>query len=57
MFVPSLALINRYYKVFVKNFATIATFLTPLKKNIPYIWNNAKEQNFNTVKQALTHHS
>ncbi len=44
-----------YYGAFVKNFASIASPLTRLlKKDVPFLWNDAQQQSFNTLKNALT---
>ncbi len=40
----------------MKNFASIASPLTSfLKKDIPFLWNNAQQHSFTTLKDALTH--
>ena len=45
-----------YYRAFVKNFASIASPLTRLlKKDVPFLWNDAQQQSFTTLKEALTH--
>ncbi len=44
-----------YYRAFVRGFASIASPLTRLlKKDTPFIWNNAQQNSFDTLKQALT---
>ncbi len=44
-----------YYKAFVKNCASIASPLTRLlKKDVSFLWNDAQQQSFNTLKDALT---
>ncbi len=45
-----------YYRAFVKNFASIASPLTRLlKKDVPFLWNDAQQHSFTTLKNALTH--
>ncbi len=45
-----------YYRAFAKNFASIASPLTwLLKEHIPFLWNDAQQQSFNTLKDVLTH--
>ncbi len=45
-----------YYRTFVKNFASIASPLTCLlKKDVPFLWNDAQQHSFTTLKDALTH--
>jgi hypothetical protein len=42
-----------YYRKFVRNFGLISRTLTePLKKNELFVWTNAHQQAFDTVKQA-----
>ncbi len=44
-----------YYRAFVKNFASIVSPLTCLLKNdVPFLWNDAQQQSFNTLKDVLT---
>ncbi len=44
-----------YYRVFVKNFASIASPRTRLlKKDVHFLWIDAQEQSFNTLKDVLT---
>ncbi len=44
-----------YYRAFVKIFASIASPLTRLlKKDVPFPWNEAQQQSFNTLKDVLT---
>ncbi len=43
-----------YYRALVKNFASIASPLTPLpKKDVPFLWNDAQQDSFTTLKDAL----
>ncbi len=45
-----------YYKAFVKNFASSASPLTRLlKKDVPFLWNDAQQHSFTTLKDVLTH--
>ncbi len=45
-----------YYRPFVKNFVSVASPLTCLLKNdVPFLWNDAQEHSFTTLKDALTH--
>ncbi len=45
-----------YYRAFVCNFVLIASPLTRLlKKDVPFIWNDAQRQAFESLKHALTH--
>ncbi len=45
-----------YHRAFVKNFASIASPLTRLlKKDVPFLWNDAQQHSFTTLKDALTH--
>ncbi len=47
-----------YYRTSVKNFASIASPLTRLlKKDVPFIWKDAQQHSFTTLKGALTHAS
>ncbi len=40
----------------MKNFASIASPLTRLlKKDVPFLWNDAQKHSFTTLKNALTH--
>ncbi len=40
----------------MKNFASIASPLTRLlKKDVPFLWNDAQQHSFTTLKDALTH--
>ncbi len=40
----------------MKNFASIASPLTCLiKKDVPFLWNDAQQHSFTTLKDALTH--
>ncbi len=44
-----------YYRAFVRNFASIASPLTRLlKKDVPFMWNDAQRQAFESLKHALT---
>ena len=44
-----------YYRAFVKDFASIASPLTRLlKKDVPFLWNDAQQNSFTQLKQALT---
>ncbi len=44
-----------YYRAFVKNFASIASPLTRLlKKDVPFLWSDAQQQSFSTLKDVLT---
>ncbi|KMQ98329.1 hypothetical protein RF55_1302 [Lasius niger] len=44
-----------YFRKFVENFATIAEPLTRLtKKDTPWLWEDAQEQTFHTIKDKLT---
>ncbi len=44
-----------YYRAFVKNFASIASPLTRLlKKDVPFLWNDAQQNSFVTLKEAFT---
>ncbi len=44
-----------YCRAFVKNFASIASPLTRLlKKDVTFLWNDAQQQSFNTLKDVLT---
>ncbi len=44
-----------YHRAFVKNFASIAFPLTHLKKDVPFLWNNAQQHSFTTIEEAFTH--
>ncbi len=45
-----------YYTAFVKNFASTASPLTRLlKKDVPFLLNDAQQHSFTTLKDALTH--
>ncbi len=45
-----------YYRAFVKNFASIASPLTRLlKKDVLFLWNDAQQHSFTTLKDAHTH--
>ncbi len=46
-----------YYRAFVKKkFASIASPLTCLlKKDVPFLWNDAQQHSFTTLKDSLTH--
>ncbi len=45
-----------YYRAFGKNFVSITSPLTRLlKKDVPFLWNDAQQHNFTTLKDALTH--
>ncbi len=45
-----------YYGAFVKNFASIASPLTRLlKKDVPFLWNDAQQHRFTILKDAFTH--
>ncbi len=45
-----------YYRAFVKKIATIASPLTRfLKKDVAFLWNDAQQDRFTTLKDALTH--
>ncbi len=45
-----------YYRAFMKNFASIASPLTRLlKKDVPFLWNDAQQHSFTSLKNALTH--
>ncbi len=45
-----------YYRAFVKNFVSTASPLTCLlKKDVPFLWNDAQQHSFTTLKDALTH--
>ncbi len=45
-----------YYRAFVKNFASTASPLTCLlKKDVPFLWNDAQQHSFTTLKDTLTH--
>lgn len=47
--------LSSYYHMFVKNFASIATHLTRLtKKEVPFIWSDKHEDNFQKLKKLLT---
>ncbi len=39
----------------MKNFASIASLMCLLKKDVPFLWNNAQQHSFTTLKDALTH--
>ncbi len=44
------------YRAFVRNFASIASPLTRLlKKDVPFLWNDAQQDSFTTLKDAPTH--
>ncbi len=44
-----------YYRAFMKNFASVASSLTRLlKKDVPFLWNDAQQNSFVTLKEALT---
>ncbi len=48
--------ITSYYRPFVMNFPSIASPLVHLlKKDVPFLWNNAQQHSFNTIKDAFTH--
>ncbi len=54
--VHSILGLTGYYKGFVKNFASIASPLTHLlKKDVPFLWKNAQQHSFTTLKGTLTH--
>ncbi len=54
--VRSLLGLAGYYRAFVKNFASIASPLTRLlKKDVPFLRNDAQQHSFTTLKDALTH--
>ncbi len=43
------------YRAFVKTFASVASQLTRLlKKDVPFLWHDAQQQSFNTLKDTLT---
>ncbi len=45
-----------YYRAFVKNVVSIASPLTRLlKKDVPFLWSDAQQRRFTTLKDALTH--
>ncbi len=45
-----------YSRAFVKNFASIASpLMCLLKKDVSFLWNNAQQHTFTTLKDALTH--
>ncbi len=45
-----------YYRFFVKSFWLIASPLTRLlKKDVPFLWNDAQQHSFTTLKDALAH--
>ncbi len=44
-----------YYRAFVKNFGFIASPLTRLLKDVPFLWNDAQQHSFTTLKDTLTH--
>ncbi len=45
-----------YYRAFATNFASVASPLTRLpKKDVLFLWNDAQQQNFSTLKDVLTH--
>ncbi len=45
-----------YYRAFVRNFASFASPLTSLlKKDVPFIWHDARRQTFESLKHVLTH--
>ncbi len=44
-----------YYRAFVKNFTSIASpLIRLLKKDVPFLWNDAQQQSFNNLKDVLT---
>ena len=45
-----------YYRAFVHKFAYIASPLTRLlRKDVPFLWNDAQRDSFTTLKDALNH--
>ncbi len=47
-----------YYRAFMKNFASIASPLARLlKKDVLFLWNDAQQHSFTTLKDAITHAS
>ncbi len=48
--------LDGYYRTFVNNFDSIASPLTShLKRDVPFLWNDAHLYSFTTLKDALTH--
>ncbi len=44
-----------YYRTFVKKYGSIASPLTRLlKKDVPFLWNDAQQQSFSTLTDVLT---
>ncbi len=44
-----------YYRAYVKNFTSTASPRTRLlKKDVPFLWNDAQQQSLNTLKDVLT---
>ncbi len=45
-----------YYRAFVRNFASIAfPLMRLLKKDVSFLWNDAQQHSFTTLKDSLTH--
>ncbi len=45
-----------YYRAFIEHFPSIASPLTRLlKKDVPFLWNDAQQRSFTALKDALTH--